>query len=264
MNTANNIQQWSERKSGRAPAGDVRRPDWTRRNFFQLLGAGVRGIVFREGSRRRRRGTCIVAERDARKNTAKNVIFVLMAGAPSPWDTFDFKRQRRARLRPSNPQTVNGITWPTGIMPKLGDHAGRYRDCAVACRRTRWCIRWGRPGCRSEEIQRRRWGISRRTSAASWRFEKAGERKPSDVLPTFLALNSDGGGRLRISGRELTRRSNTIRRRRDFRIRRNTFGQTRWQEMLNTLYTEDAPLRANSPLGKAADDMDNFYSRRRA
>ena len=30
--------------------------------------------------------------------------------------------------------------------------------------------------------------------------------------------------------------------------------------MLNTLYTEDAPLRVNSPLGKAADDMANFYT----
>ena len=35
----------------------------------------------------------------------------------------------------------------------------------------------------------------------------------------------------------------------------NSFGQARWQEMLGTLYTEDAPLRTNSPLGKAADDM---------
>ena len=51
-------------------------------------------------------------------NKAKNVIFILMAGAPSHIDTFDFKSV--AGVTPTNfdPSTIGGVLWPTGLMPK--------------------------------------------------------------------------------------------------------------------------------------------------
>ena len=52
--------------------------------------------------------------------TAKNVIFVLMAGGPSHSDTFDLKE---GAWTPSfmAPTSYGDIRWPQGIMPKLGD-----------------------------------------------------------------------------------------------------------------------------------------------
>lgn len=54
----------------------------------------------------------------ATRNSAKNLIFVLLEGGASHVDTFDLK------LRPETPallgaQNLGGMQWPSGIMPKL-------------------------------------------------------------------------------------------------------------------------------------------------
>src|SRR5678815_3848914 len=64
------------------------RPHWTRRGFFELMGAGVTGSFLPQ---RYARAADVATAGSAVKGTAKNVIFVLMAGAPSHTDTFDFK-----------------------------------------------------------------------------------------------------------------------------------------------------------------------------
>src|SRR6516165_3559433 len=51
-------------------------------------------------------------------NTAKNVIYILLAGAPSQTDTFDLK------VGPWTPQdfvpvTINGVDWPGGLLNNL-------------------------------------------------------------------------------------------------------------------------------------------------
>ena len=43
------------------------------------------------------------------KNTAQNVIFILLAGAPSHTDTFDLKMVAGVTPASFDPQTVNGI-----------------------------------------------------------------------------------------------------------------------------------------------------------
>ena len=67
----------------------------------------------------------------APKGTAQNVIFILMAGAPSHTDTFDLKDVKRQRGAAGlhKPATVNGIYFPTGLMPKLATLTG---DFAIA------------------------------------------------------------------------------------------------------------------------------------
>ena len=49
-------------------------------------------------------------------STAKNCIFILLPGAPSQTDTFDL---HVGQWTPANfdPQTINGIDWPSGLMP---------------------------------------------------------------------------------------------------------------------------------------------------
>src|SRR5579863_2018893 len=113
--------QWTKENRGAHRPGMFRRPDWTRRSFFQLMGAGVAGSFFAKEVKAQS-GSCS-SQNVTPLNTARNVIFVLMAGAPSPWDTFDFK-PNSATPSAIDTQTLNGITWPTGIMPKLGTMLG--------------------------------------------------------------------------------------------------------------------------------------------
>src|SRR5215470_2057541 len=51
-------------------------------------------------------------------NTSKNVIFVLLAGAPSQLDTMDL---HVGSWTPADfaPTTINGILWPGGLLPNL-------------------------------------------------------------------------------------------------------------------------------------------------
>jgi hypothetical protein len=249
------FQRCSKENPGAARPGMFRRPDWTRRNFFQLMGAGVAGSYFAKEAKGQS-GTCS-SQNVTPLNTATNVIFVLMAGAPSPWDTFDFK-SNSATPSAIDTQTLNGITWPTGIMPNLGAMLG---DIAI--------VRSVQAHALVHSLGQTWVQIGRNPAAALGNiapnigsivaFEKAAERNASDILPTFLALNSDGGvgsGYLDATYAPFRYDPTTA----GLPDTSNSYGQARWQEMLNTLYTEDAPLRANSPLGKSAEDMGNFYT----
>src|SRR5205085_6659593 len=71
------------------------RPHWTRRRFFEILGAGVTGSFLAQRRLQAAGGSASAGA--SPKGTAQNVIFILLAGAPSHTDTFDFKM-------------VNGIT----------------------------------------------------------------------------------------------------------------------------------------------------------
>src|SRR6202000_3216443 len=85
----------------------------------QVLGAGVTASYLTE--RYARAQTAVTTNSGmTTKNTAKNVIFILLAGAPSHTDTFDFKNVAGTTPATFAPQTVNGVLWPTGILPKLG------------------------------------------------------------------------------------------------------------------------------------------------
>lgn len=232
-----------------------RRPDWTRRNFFRMMGAGVAASYFAREAKADDTGVC-KSQNVTPLNTAQNVIFILMAGAPSPWDTFDFKQNN---VTPSqiDTQNMNGIQWPTGILPGLG---GMLGDIAI--------VRSLQAHALVHSLGQTWVQIGRNPAAALGNIapnigsivalEKASERKPSDVLPTFLALNSDGAvgeGYLDASFAPFKYDPSTA----GLPDTSNSFGQTRWTEMLDTLYSEDAPLRNNSALGKPADDMNGFY-----
>ena len=232
-----------------------RRPDWTRRNFFQLLGGGILGSYFAREAKAQDAGTC-TSESVTTQNTAQNMIFILLAGAPSPWDTFDFK-PNAATPAQAKPETINGITWPTGVLPNLANMLG---DIAI--------VRSVQAHALVHSLGQTWVQIGRNPAAALGNIapnigsivalEKASQRKPSDVLPTFLALNSDGAvgsGYLDATYAPFKYDPSTA----GLPDTQNSYGQARWQEMLNTLYTMDGPLRNNSPLGKPADDMNNFY-----
>ena len=231
------FQLWLKENPGARRPGMFRRPDWTRRNFFQLMGAGVAGSYFAKEAKGQS-GTCS-SQNVTPLNTARNVIFVLMAGAPSPWDTFDFK-SNSATPSAIDTQTLNGIAWPTGIMPDLGAMLGDFS-----------IVRSVQAHALVHSLGQTWVQIGRNPAAALGNiapnigsivaFEKAAERNASDILPTFLALNSDGGvGSGYLDATYAPFRYDPAAS--GLPDTTNTFGQARWQEMLNTLYTEDAPL----------------------
>src|ERR1700740_3661668 len=114
------INRWFSRNPW-TPRTFFNRPHWTRRNFFELMGAGVTGSFL---ANRYARAADVSAAGATPKGTARNVIFILLAGAPSHTDTFDFKNVSGVTPTTFNPTTVNNVVWPAGILPKLGAMTG--------------------------------------------------------------------------------------------------------------------------------------------
>ena len=127
------------------------------------------------------------------KNTAKNVIFILLAGAPSHTDTFDLK-------------VVTGVT-PATLQP--GDdqrHSVPHRAAAEArqpCIGDFAIVRSMQSHALVHSLAQTWTQIGRNPAAALGNIapnigsivaiEKDAQRTPGQVFPTFLALNSAGG-----------------------------------------------------------------------
>src|SRR5580700_11730085 len=239
----NNIKKVLESNPVARPSY-FRRPHWTRRNFFRLAGAGITASFLAKEADAQTAGTC-TSQGMTTINKATNVIFILMAGAPSHVDTFDFKNTAGVTPAAAAPETVNGILWPTGIFPKLGAITNQFSivrsvqaHALVHSLGQTW-VQIGRNPAASL-------GNIAPNIGSIVALQKAAERQPGHVLPTFLALNSDGGvgsGYLDATYAPFRYDPTAA----GLPDTANTYGQARWQEMLNTLYTEDAPLRANSP-----------------
>ena len=165
-----------------------------RRIFFQLASAGVAG--------------CFISPRDLfpaaggfqlqaqTLNTARNVIFVLLPGAPSQVDTLDLKV---GPWTPANflPTTINGADFPAGLLPSLAsqfNHLAIVRSCQSTALVHNLLQAWTQiarnpasPGG----------GIAPNIgSIVALEFEP--QRNASQRLPGFLSLN--GGGSLVGSG----------------------------------------------------------------
>src|SRR5579864_6306428 len=82
------------------------RPYVSRRQFFEILGAGVTGsfLLPRLGQAQQPPTSQGVTT----QNTAKNVIFILLAGAISHTDTFDLKMVNGVTPANFQPTVVNG------------------------------------------------------------------------------------------------------------------------------------------------------------
>ncbi len=96
----------------------TRRPHLTRRRFFEIAGTGVTASFL---ANRLSAAPSVVQAPVAMQNSAKNVIFILLAGAPSHTDLFDFK-PIAAQPASFAPNTINGTAFPAGLMPKLAQH----------------------------------------------------------------------------------------------------------------------------------------------
>ena len=234
--------------------GYFSRPHWTRRHFFELMGAGVTASIL---TKKAQAADTIAQAPATPVNKAKNVIFVLLAGAPSHTDLFDFKMIKGTTPDAAKPDTIKGVLWPTGILPKLGNAFG---DLAI--------IRSMRSHALVHSLAQTWTQIGRNPAAALGdvapnvgsivAIEKDQSRAPSNVFPTFLALNSPGAvGSGYFETRYApfqTTPSNT-----GLQNTAHTGGESLFNERWSLMHQLDDPLRINSPLGKTVSDMNDFY-----
>jgi hypothetical protein len=95
------------------------RPQLGRRMFFRHVASAVGGYFLLPT----RPMETIAKAQVSTRNTAKNVIYILMAGAPSHTDTFDLKE---GPWTPAafNPTSYGDVRWPQGLMPNLANQLG--------------------------------------------------------------------------------------------------------------------------------------------
>jgi hypothetical protein len=238
------------------------RPDFTRRRLFQLAGMGLSGSYLMGQSA----PPGIVSQNMTTKNTAKNCIFILLTGAISSRDSWNLKIT--PDMDPTvvgriNPTMINNVNWPVGIFPKLGQHLG---DVALVRSMSAWAL---------VHSLAQTWAQIGRNPAAALgniapnigsvvAIEKDKERRPGQVFPAFVALNSGGGigngyfpatyAPFRLNQPNGTNGTAGI------PGTTNANGQSVLNTMLSRLHQIDDPLRLNSPYGQPLQDYDAFYS----
>ena len=230
------------------------RQHFTRRQLFNIFGAGVTATCMI--GKPAPAGVVIDSNPVTMQNKAKNVIFILMAGAPSHIDTFDFKEVNGVTPTNFNPTNINGIMWPTGIMPKL---AAQLPNMAIVRSVQAWAT--------GHSISQNWVQIGRNPSGALGDIapnigsivavEKYAERLPSQVLPTFIGLNSGsgvGGGYLPATYGPMQLSPSPA----GIPDTTNVDGPARMNGRFQLLNQLDSPLRIDSPYGKALQDFADF------
>ena len=194
-------------------------------------------------------------------NTAKNAIFILLAGAPSQTDTFDL---HVGPWTPADfsPMTLNGVDWPGGLLPSLAYqlYLGRFsiiRSCQSTALVHPLLQNWAQ--------------IARNPTSATGKIapnigavvalELEKQRSSNQKLPGFLSLN--GGGSLAgagyFSGKyapfDVTPNANGL------ANLTNQDGQATFTSRYNMLMASDAQLRSTPSLyGTKLEEMSDFYS----
>ncbi len=235
------------------------RPHWTRRNFFEILGAGVGGAFLAQKYAKAAEISRYSGAAAVTKNTAKNVIFVLLNGAPSHTDTFDLKMVQGVTPTTFNPDTINGLLFPTGLLPNLAKNLGNGDFAIVRSMQAHALV----------HTLAQTWNQIGRNPAAALgniapnigsivAIEKDKERLPGQIFPSFLALNSGGGvgsGYLPATFAPFKVNpaaggiANTS----------NPDGQTTFTTRYSLLHSLDDSLRIDSPYGTPMEDYNDFY-----
>ncbi|HYM11552.1 MAG TPA: DUF1501 domain-containing protein [Bryobacterales bacterium] len=233
-----------------------KRPEYSRRQWFQLLGAGVTGyFVARPAALAQ--AVVETSSNVSMQNKARNVIFILLYGAPSHIDTFDFKQIPGVTPADFAPSTVNGLLFPVGLMPNIAQQLG---NIAIVRSVRSWSAVHGLAQTWTQ--------IGRNPVSALGKvaphigsvvaIEKEPERRPGQVFPGFLALNvgsSPGAGYFPASFAPFQVTPSAA----GLANTTHPGGVGRFQDRLYSLYLLDDPLRKDSPLGKPPEEMDAFY-----
>jgi hypothetical protein len=228
-------------------------PGFSRRQFFRIAGTSLAGYYFTKVARPLE---VLAASKAQTLDTARFCIFVFLSGGPTHVDTFDLKE---GAWTPSDfaPETYNGIRFPRGLMPTLAD---QLQHITIA----RSVLAWAAVHSLAQnwaQIARNPTGALGNISphiGAVVALETEAQRKPDDVLPGFLALGgtSVGAGYLSAKYGPFAAQPNGTN---GLAGLTHPDGQARFDRRWQLIQTLDAGLRDNSPLGKPAEDMADFY-----
>ena len=230
-----------------------RRPFASRRDFFKVLGGGVAGSFLAGNAN----AQLIRSQNVTTKNTAKNVIFILLTGAPSHTDTFDLKFIDGVSPAGFKPEMIKGMNFNTGVFPKI---AAQLDDVAVVRSVRAWAAQhtlsqtWVQIGRSPAAVL----GDIAPNIGSIVAIEKKPERTPGQLFPTFLALNADGAvgsGYLPASYEPFKVTPNAA----GLANTTNPDGVTRFNEKVGLLESLDNPLRINSPHAEVMQDYGDFY-----
>ena len=232
------------------------RPHWTRRQFFRLAGTGITGSYL---AQRYARAQQVTTSGMQTRNTAQNVIFILLAGAPSHTDTFDLKVVPGVTPASFAPETVNGILWPTGLLPKLGAMSSKFS-----------IVRSMHAHALVHSLGQTWTQIGRNPAAALGNIAPnigsvvaIEKQTPGSVFPAFLALNSPGGvtqGYFQATYAPFKVQAASS----GIANTANPDGQTRFDGRLTLLHSLDDNLRLGAPNGQAESDYNDFYTQAHA
>lgn len=230
------------------------RPHLARRRFLRTLAGGLTASTF---AGKLHAGEPAASLSATPISKARQVIFILLSGAPSHVDTFDFKTTPDSPLSLLQPETVSGIVFPAGLMPKLAAQLG---DLAIVRSALSWALQhnlaqaWAQIGRNPAAVL----GDIAPNAGSIVAIEKEKERKPSDVFPTFLGLNAGdmiGPGYLSSQYAPLKINPATT----GLPDTSHPDGQARFESKFALLDTLDAPLRSNSPVSPEFEDYAAFY-----
>ena len=231
------------------------RPHISRRNFFGLAAAGVTGGML---STTNLSAQVIKQPSVSLKNTAKNVVFVLLTGAPSHTDTFDLKMVEGTTPKTFNPSTINGMLWNTGAFPKL---ANAVPDLAVMRSVRAWNLQhtlgqmWVQIGRNPGAVL----GAVAPNIGSIIAIEKINERRKGQVFPGFLSFNNTqviGAGYLPSSYEPFK----TVPTASGLPNTTHADGAGRLDDKYNLMMSLDKNLRVDSPYGDGPGDYDGFYN----
>jgi Protein of unknown function (DUF1501) len=230
-----------------------KRPTMGRRMFFKSMGAAVSGYYLLPGHT----AQTIAKAGGTTQNTAKKVIFVLMAGAPSHTDTFDLKvgAWTPASFKPTS--YGNGaILWPQGLMPTLAanlDSIALVRSAQAWAEVHGLCQTWVQIGRNPSQ------GTSKiAPHIGSVVAMEMASTDPSKTLPPFVSLNAGGNT---VGCGFLPAQNNP------FYINPNggglpnathPDGQTRFNSRYALHQSLDQEIMTQSPYGSVTDEMVAF------
>src|SRR5262249_142723 len=123
-------------------------------------------------------------------NTAKNIVFVLLPGAPSHTDMFDLKV---GSWTPANfaPTTLNGVDFPSGFVPTLTtqfDKIALLRSCQSNALVHSLLQTWNQIARNPASAGA---GIAPNVGSVV-AMESDATRRPGQILPGFVSLNTGG------------------------------------------------------------------------
>ena len=227
---------------------------FSRRRFLKIAGTGIVASWFADVFDPRLLRAQTVPGATVR-NTAKNCIFIFLAGAPSHVDTWDFKE---GVWTPPDfaPDTFSGVRFPRGLMPKTAEHLDKVTF-------VRSGLAWAavhQLGQTWAQIARNPGGATGAIAphiGAVVSLESQTNRGPADVLPAFVALNSGaipGSGYLPAKYAPFGVDTDPS----GLATLSHPDGAARFADRWSLLHTIDSN-RTSGALGKLSLDMNDFY-----